>query len=75
MGHRTHFENQEGARRSLEELEHMETILTKMMTQAEPSKAIEKARQPSEYKARRNKQWEMVKCIFFNLVLKTIKCD
>ena len=66
MGHRTHFENKEGARRSLEELEHKETILTKLMTQAEPPKAIEKARQQVEYKARRNNQWEMVKCIFFS---------
>jgi hypothetical protein len=37
MGHRTNFD---GARRSLAELEHIETTLTKLMTNAGPLEAI-----------------------------------
>ena len=72
MGHRTNFEK---GQRSLEEMEHIESILTKLMTLAESPEAIEEERTVDEYKEQRNTLVEMAKCIFFNLVLKTVKCD
>ena len=72
MGHRTNFEK---GQRSLEEMEHIESILTKLMTLAESPEAIEEERTVGEYKEKRNHLVEMAKCIFFNLVLKTVKCD
>ena len=75
MGHRTNFEKEDGGQRSLEELEHIESILTKLMTHAESPEAIEEERTVGEYKEQRNTLVEMAKCIFFNLVLKTVKCD
>ena len=75
MGHRTNFEKEGRGQRSLEELEHIESILTKLMTLAESPEAIEEERTAGEYKEQRNTLVEMAKCIFFNLVLKTVKCD
>ena len=75
MGHRTNFEKEGRGQRSLEESENIETILTKLMTLAEPPTAIEEERTVGEYKERRNTLGKMAKCIFFNLVLKTVKCD
>ena len=48
MGHRTNFENQDGAWRSLEELEH----ISKLMTQSESPKAIEEDRMVGEHSGR-----------------------
>ena len=75
MGHRTNFEKEDGGQRSLAEQEHIESILNKLMTLAESPEAIEEERTVGEYKEQRNTLVEMAKCIFFNLVLKTVKCD